>query len=202
MTEFTAPGVEGLDPDKFDHLAADAGPGPTLSTYAGDPDLEALTGGNPAAGMGAGSELDDLKAELHADVTATEVLAVDGRPRYSVRFRTDFTGKDLDLCRQLSRDKSYEDKLDGVKFGALLLAKTCVHILRDGQVLELGGKVATLTEPEFMDLMLRPDERGPLKAVDVVRRFYGLDGHVDAAARKLLEVAGWGDEARKADPTA
>lgn len=155
-----------------------------------DPDLAGL--GDDVSGD---TDLDQLRAELKAEVADTTVLNVDGRPGWSVRYRTDFTGKDLDLLRKRAKDRKFADGIDGVKFGALLLAITCEAIRRRGEDVELEGKVATFQSRAFMA------ELGTATAVETVRRFYGLDGHVDAAARKLMAEAGWGDDATEADPT-
>lgn len=195
-----------LDPDAFttpEEQAAirDAGETPRPGARHADPDLAALFDDSPATPA---DDLDDLRSELSQDLDNTTTLPVEGRERYTVRFRTDFTGKELDKLRQTSRDKSFADKIDGPKFGALLIATTCLAVLRDGKPIPLeSGREATFMEPEFLDLLKRDaDGRAPIKAVTAIQRFYGGDGKVDAQARKLMEIAGWGDEVAEADPTA
>lgn len=158
-----------------------------------DPDLEGLgTDEEPR------SDLDDLRAELNAAVTPTTVIPVPGRPAYAVRFRTDFTGQDLDSLRKRAKSKRMSDGIDGVKFAALLLAFTCQGITRNGrelaEELELDKPVTFVTR-ELQELI------GTASADATVRKFYGLEGHVDSAARRLMVEAGWGDEVDALDPT-
>ena len=157
-----------------------------------DPDL-ALDGDDEA-----GSDLDDLRAELTAAITPTTTIPVPGRPRYAVRFRTDFTGKDLDGLRKKAKDKRMSGGVDGVRFASLLLALTCQGITRDGvelsEQLGVSGPV-TFTTRELQELLGTPN------ADSTVRALYGLEGHVDSAARRLMVEAGWGDEVDAMDPT-
>lgn len=165
---------------------------PDLDAPLGDPDLDALDDSEEP------SDLDDLRAELNAEVAPSTVLKVEGRPGYAVRCRINFTGKDIDGLRRQAKDKRFADGVDGVKFAALLLAVTCQGITRNGKPLEdslgVDGPI-TFTSRELQELLGTPD------ANSTVRKLYGLEGHVDAAARRLMAEAGWGDEADLADPT-
>ena len=148
------------------------------------------------------SDLEAIRGELVAGGGVdTKLLEVEGRPGYAVEFRLDFTSRDVDRIRKAAHDRTFADKVDGIKFAALLLAKTCVAIHRNGAPIELDGRPATFTEPEFLDLLKRDGERQPVKAVDGVRRFYVLEGRIEAHARTVMEAASWGDEAREVDPT-
>lgn len=174
-------------------------PGTPVDTIADrltvDPDLDNLHLDQPEP-----SDLDDLRAELTAQVAPSTVIKVLGRPRYAVRFRTDFTGKDLDNLRKRAKDKRYKDGVDGIRFASLLLALTCEAILRDGKPLDLDGtSPVTFTSRELQDLLGTAGNPNPADAT--VRALYGLEGHVNAAAEKLMTEAGWGDEADVADPT-
>lgn len=168
------------------------GQGHTLAHDPIDPDLGRL-------GLDeAGSDLDELRAELNADVSPTVTLKVEGRPGWAVIYRIDFTGKDVDGVRRQAKDKRFADGVDGVKFAAILLALTCQGITRNGVPLEetIGeDKPVTFTSRSLQELL------GTHDANSTVRKVYGLEGHVDAAARRLMAEAGWGDEADLADPT-
>lgn len=156
-----------------------------------DPDLDGLDLGTED------SDLDQLDAELGALDAATTVLEVPLRPGYTVRCRTDFTGADLEKLRKAARDKRYADNIDGVKFAALLIASTAEAILRQGDPLVLdGASPVTFTTPELRA------RYGTANAADTVRAFFGREGHVDAAARRLTSEAGWGDDLYAVDPTA
>lgn len=177
-------------PSDFATGQLDDSPRAMLDETYRDPDLDGL--GDDVEP----SDLSDLRAELNAEVAPTTVIRVDGRPKYAVQFRTDFTAKDLDSLRKRAKNKRMSDGIDGVKFAALLLAFTCQAIRRDGADLDLGtDKAVTFTTREFQELI------GTADADSTVRKFYGLEGHVDAAARRLMAEAGWGDEADLADPT-
>ena len=159
-----------------------------------DPDLDALERDDEDVR----SDLDDLRAELNATVAPTTTIPVTGRPGYAVRFRTDFTGKDLDKLRKQAKDKRMVDGIDGVRFASLLLAFTCQGITRHGRELaedlELNKPVTFVTR-ELQELL------GTVNADETVRKLYGLEGHVDATARRLMAEAGWGDEVDALDPT-
>lgn len=181
MAEFTAPGLDPQTRTMLDESAARHG--------IDDPDLGGLDRAEP-------SDLDDLAAELTATITPTTDIKVTGRPGYAVRCRLDFTGRDLDLLRKRAKDKKFSDGIDGVKFAGLLLGLTCTAIIRNGEPLELDGvSPVTFTSKPLQAVY------GTGSAVDTARKFYALDGHLDAAARKLMDEAGWGDEADTADPT-
>lgn len=162
-----------------------------LTSDLADPDLAGLD-------LGAeDSDLDQLDEELGAIADTSTVLEVPLRPGYSIRCRTDFTGADLEKLRKAARDKRYADGLDGIKFAALLIAANTTAILRQGEPLALDGvSPVTFTTPELRA------RYGTANAADTVRAFFGREGHVDAAARRLTTEAGWGDDLYAVDPTA
>lgn len=133
------------------------------------------------------TELDDLEAELGATELPTVTLAVPGRPRYAVVYRLSFTDRDLDTWRRKAKDKRYADGVSGTKFAAILLASTCLRVLRDGETLEVDGKVATFTSRPFLELLKATT------AVDGVLKLYGLEGHAQQAAGSVQRAAGWLD---------
>lgn len=171
--------------------AAGGGKSPGNGT-PGDPDLEA-----PGALEETSTDEDDLRAELTADLIPTVTIPVPGRPRYSVTYRIDLiTGKYLDKLRKRAKDKSYTDGIDGVRFASIGLAELCTAINRDDAPLELDGTVATFTHRAFQDLIGAPS------ALPALHKLYGgREGNIDAAMRKLMDEAGWGDDAVSVDPT-
>lgn len=160
------------------------------SDLTGDPDLDELALGADS------SDYDELADELSALTDLSTVIEVIKRPGYGVRCRTDFTGLDIDLIRKKCRDKKFSDGIDGVKFASLLLASFATAILRNGELLELDGvSPVTFTSKPLQERM------GTATADATVRKFYGLEGHVDAAGRRLMNEAGYGDEVYATDPT-
>jgi hypothetical protein len=155
-----------------------------------DPDLGDLELGTED------SDYDQLDDELTVIVEATTLIEVPKRPGYAIRCRTDYTGLDVELIRKKCRDKKFADGIDGVKFASLLLASTCVAVVRNGADLELDGEspITFVSKP----LQTR---MGTTTAADTVLKFYVREGHVDAAAGRLSREAGWGDEVYTADPT-
>lgn len=182
--------------DRDDVPGMPAHPGYPEGTQPRDPDLDNLDTGEDR------SDLDDLRAELTATVAPTTTIPVLGRQGYAVRFRTDFTGRDLDALRKKARNKRFVDGVDGIRFASLLLAFAAQGITRQGR--ELGEQLGadgpvTFTSPELQDLLGTRNDPNPADAT--VRKLYGLEGHVDAAARRLMAEAGWGDEVDAEDPT-
>lgn len=165
-------------------------PAANAPDLVGDPDLDTLAlGADP-------SDYDQLDDELVAITDLTALIEVPKRPSYAIRCRTDYTGLDVDLIRKKCRDKKFTDGIDGIKFASLLLASTCVAIVRNGADLELDGEAPiTFTSKALQTRM------GTTTAADTVRKFYGLEGHVDAAGRRLMNEAGYGDDVYAMDPT-
>lgn len=149
------------------------------------------------------SDLDALRAELTATPTVVDEFPTDDyatvpvplRDGYAVVCRLDFTGKDLDRWRKSAADKTFADKLDGVKFSALLLGATCVAVLRQGRPVLVDGVRMTLQTREFQTLY------GAANVDETVRKFFVREGHVDSAARTVAEAAGWGDQLYAMGPT-
>lgn len=160
---------------------------PDVDVLDSDPDLEPVEHD---------SDLDQLRKELLAEVADTVTIDVPGRPGWQAVYTTAITGEQLDKWRKGARDRKRSDGIDGVKFAGILLANTNAGIIRKGTPVQLDGEAATVRHPEFLELL------GATGAVDAVRKLYGLDGHVDAAARAVMQAAGWGDElGDTADPT-
>lgn len=179
---------------------------PTFGTAAPDDldeDLAPMGDPDELAPIGAVDETSDaetIAAELDEEVLKTVDLAVPGRPRYAVRYRLDFTDKDLDTWSRQAGDKGYRAKISGTKFALIGLASTCVGILRDGELVELDGKPATFRSRTFLSDVLKV----PTAILGVRKLYGGVEGNVDAAMRRVMVAAGWGDDADEAtssDPT-
>lgn len=143
------------------------------------------------------SDLDALAAELTAETVEgdTALIPVPHRPGYAIRCRLDYTGQDLDGIRKQAKNKRFADGLDSVKFASLLLGLTTVAIEKNGTAITDEGAPVTFQTRAFQALY------GVDKVDTVVRRFFVFEGHVDAAARRLADEAGWGDDLYAMDPT-
>lgn len=142
------------------------------------------------------SDLASIRDELTTALVETTDIEVLGRPGYAVRCRLEIEGKDLERLRQRSKSKRFADGIDGIKYAALVLATYTTAIIRKGTPLDLGTDApVTFTTPEFQRLL------GTADADSTVRAFFGREGHIDAAARRLMDEAGWGEDAYIVDPT-
>lgn len=154
----------------------------------------------PAEKVDTKSDLDLLRAELATKLEETVLVPVPTRPGYTIRCLIDVSGDELDTWRKLAKSKKHTDGVDGMKLNALLLANKTTEIVRNGQRLVDGyGEALSFRHREFIAL-LKETPREELTAAAAVRRFFGRDGAVDAAARTVLTESGWGDDLAP-DPT-
>lgn len=142
-----------------------------------------------------GDDLSAIAAELTAAVVPTIDLAVPTRPGWVLRCRANFGAKAVDGYRKAAADKRFTDKIDGGKMSALVIGANTVAILRNGVEVNVDGKPATFATPAFRQAL------GADSVATAVRTVYGLDGHLEAAALRLMTEAGYGDEAIVSDPT-
>ncbi|CAB4193238.1 hypothetical protein UFOVP1246_64 [uncultured Caudovirales phage] len=136
-----------------------------------------------------GSVLDALKIEVGRKVRRDSVsLEVPERANMHIQFSPNITSEQLAEWRKRATIKR-TDTLNGNYFSALILANTCESILFDGEVVrDDSGNEVTFRSEEMLAAT------GTTKAVECVRAIYGIDPHVEAAAFKVLEAAGWGEE--------
>lgn len=136
-----------------------------------------------------GSVLEALKSEVSRKVRRDSVLLeVPERPHMVIRFSPNITSEQLAEWRKRATVKR-TDVLNGNYFSALILANTCETIIFNGvPVTDESGNNVTFRSEEMLTAT------GTSKAVECVRAVYGIDPHVEAAAFKVLEAAGWGEE--------
>lgn len=143
-----------------------------------------------------GSDLNAILAELTATVVPTIDLEVPTRAGWVLRVRADFGSRQVDHWRKLSKDRKLSDGFDGGKFAALVIGANTTAILRHGEPLVIDGTEQTFTTKELAEVL------DGATVADRVRTLYALDGYLDAAAKRVLAEAGFGEEATTADPTA
>lgn len=144
--------------------------------------------------------LDDLRAELAEEVGAEPLtLPVPARPRYSVRYSTDVDGELLSRWTKASKDRHAPNGVDELSLACRILANQAIGVLRDGDELLDEGKPLRFRSRAFLDIL------GVGSPTEAVRKLYGRDGHVQAAALEVLRSAGYDDDAlataSAADPT-
>lgn len=160
------------------------------------------------------SALDVIRAELEQPVDLGTVdLEVPARPVYKVRYRCEVAYEELldwrdraTITNRSERRKptaqATAGRLNELKMASFVLVHRCIAILRDGEEVPDGyGGPLMFTSELLLDMV------GARTAVEAVRKFYGVDGHVSAAANRVLVEAGWTDQVlageidAPADPT-
>lgn len=155
------------------------------------------------------SPLEALQAKLAADTGAelddegpTVELAVPGRPGVAVRYGTVVEWEELQAWRKRSRDKglrsaSNPDGVDVNRVSRLVLANRAKAVVVDGDdVVGTDGRPLTFSHPELHAML---GLTGNVGATQAVHAFYGRDAWVQQASGKVLDLAGWGDDAQEVD---
>lgn len=160
-----------------------------------DPDLAPVALDGDLAAPKARTMLDELRAELAAEVEVEDFrLDVPERPGYAVVYAADVTYDELTAWRKRAKDTSKPGGINELRLSTIILANKAVDLIRQGEPTGL-----TFRDPALVELL------GAGSATDAVRRLYGLDGHVNAAALAVLQASGFGDELAEAgddaDPT-
>lgn len=143
------------------------------------------------------SPLEELRQEIKREVTGEPVtLEVPGRAGWTVRYRADVEMPKLAAWRKKSADRSMPDGIDELKLCLTILADQCEALLKDGREVEDDdGGLLTFATPAFLELI------GVGRSVEAVRKWYGVDGRVVAAAQEVMNASGYGEDAIREDPT-
>lgn len=172
---------------------APASPPPAPSPTGRDPELSEV----PRA-----SVLDALRAELADDTVDDElVLDVPTRNDTAVRFSTAVAWEEYTAWRKRSSSKARAtagnpDGVDLMLLASIVVANRATAIVHKGVDVVAGdGELLTFAHAELHEMT------GTHRAVDAVRAFYGRDGHVQIAADRVLQAAGFGDELSEVDET-
>lgn len=142
--------------------------------------------------------LDDIASELAGELEDKGItLPVPGRAGYELTFSTALTDEVLSKLRKASRDKTMPEGINQLALGCRVLAFLNTGIVRQGEPITSGGEPLTVRHKPVLDLY----QVG--RAIEAIRKLYGRDGHVIAAARRLLEACGYDEDAldQEADPT-
>lgn len=160
--------------------------------------------------------LEVIADELAEDVDLGSItLDVPARAGYKVRFRCDVSYDELvdwrDRASGVARNRAERrkptaqaqaGKLNELKMAAFVILYKAEAIVRHGvDVADVDGGPLTFTSEALLRMV------SASTAAEAVRRFYGVDGHVSAAANRVLIESGWtdavlaGDIEAPADPT-
>ena len=147
----------------------------------------------------AGSVLAALKEELKREVKSEPItLSVPSRPNMSIRFDTNVESGTIQMWRKQSQNKSMADNFDGLKFSSLVIANKAEAILMNNVVARTeNGDELNFKNPELVTML------GANRALEAVRKLYGIDGHIFVAADEILKAAGYDSEGsdQQMDPT-
>ena len=90
------------------------------------------------------------------------------------------------------------DQFDGLKFSCIVIANQAEEVYYKGEVaVDTKGEYLNFKNPNFIEML------GAERAVDAVRKLYGVDGHIFIAADEILRGAGYDSEGQEQqeDPT-
>jgi len=143
--------------------------------------------------------LDAIKADLQAAVKNDPItLSVPKRERWTIRYNANVSADMMARWRKAARDKTMADGFDGMKYACLILANQCEVAMFDGQIAtdDLGNEL-NFRNMKFLEMI------GAARAIDAVRKFYGVDGDILRAVEAILVAAGYDSEEQEAeaDPT-
>ena len=134
--------------------------------------------------------LEQLRQEISKKVERAEIqIDVPERPGVTVRFSPNITQNQLRAWRKNSGEDS-KDGFDPLKFACYVVGSTCKAILIQNQVVQdQNGVDVTFASPEILEMTndLRPIPDG-------IRRFYGIDPHLESTALAILDHAGYGED--------
>ena len=135
--------------------------------------------------------LDEIGKEVRRDSIS---LIVPMRPKITLQFDPNIISNErLQEWRNKAGEKSKKG-LNGLVLSSLILVWTSSAVLFNGvQAFDHKGKPITLRSPEILE------RTGKNRAIDAVRTLFSCDPHLDDAAMKVLEAAGYGEESERDD---
>lgn len=143
------------------------------------------------------STLEALRSEMTSRTPVrTVTLEVESRPGFSITFGLKLEQQRLAAWREQSKDELAPGGFNAATFHRTIVAYMADSINHDGApvVDERGAKVNFKTESFLRSL-------GVADPIEAVERFYDNDFHVESAANKIVNKAGFAKEAKEVDPT-
>ena len=142
--------------------------------------------------------LDSLRSELKKEIRNQPVtLSVPSRDGMSIVYDTNIEANNLQAWRKACADKKMPDNFDGLRFSCIILANQAKQVLFKGKVAtDEDDKELNFRNGKFLEMLDAP------RAVEGVRKLYGIDGHIFIAADTILRAAGYDSESQdQTDPT-
>jgi hypothetical protein len=139
------------------------------------------------------SPLDELVADVQAEIAEPTRIRHPGKPDYVLTFRSHVEPNEAQSC--MRRTKNAKDPVKTQN--ALFLAETNLGLEKNGvQVRNSDGLPVTFRDPELLTAL------GVKTAVGAVVKFIPNPGHIIALADLVMRKAGYGTEAEVVgDPT-
>jgi len=140
--------------------------------------------------------LDGLMTDLEKVITdevefVPITLEVAKRPGVSIRYGTRLDDTEVTRWRKISENKKLPNDFDNLRFCLLIVASKCEAILLHGEeVRDEAGQLITFGHKWTRDKMKTGD-----RAADAARKLIGSDPHVMLHANRILDEAGFGDDA-------
>lgn len=142
--------------------------------------------------------LDGLRTELKKEIRNQPItLAVPSRDGMSIVYDTNIEANNLQTWRKACADKKMPDNFDGLRFSCIILANQAKNVMFKGSIAtDEDGKDLNFKNAKFLEMLDAP------RAVEGVRKLYGIDGHIFIAADAILRAAGYDSESQdQTDPT-
>lgn len=143
------------------------------------------------------SVLDQLKEEIAKEVTRPDIeISVPEREGVSLRFSPNISNEQLRSWRRNATNRK-TDELDSIKFSCYVVGQTLSGIYFNDELVEDdNGYALNFASPAILEMT---DTTRPLP--DAIRAFFAVDPHLESAAIKILDYAGYGDDLDAEDPT-
>jgi hypothetical protein len=145
--------------------------------------------------MPAASPLERLRTEITRRLTRDPIFVhVPERPGWRLRCDVNIRSEERIRWAEACTDKE-TFRLDNLRFAAVTIANQTEAIIDpDGNEVTDGGTALNFKSPALMEML------GVSRVADGVLAFFGVDPHVDAAASRLFDAAGYADDV-DVDPT-
>ena len=141
--------------------------------------------------------LDQLKEEISKEVSRPDIeIAVPERQGVALRFSPNINNEQLKAWRRNSTNRK-TDELDSIKFSCYVIGQTLSGIYFNDELVEDdNGYPLNFASPAILEMT---GTSRPLP--DAIRAFFAVDPHLESAAIKILDYAGYGDDLDAEDPT-